>query len=975
MLIPLFVTTVLAIAQSGFSNTQHILNSDKLQMHVSTKQEQENVYWEFEAQLPQEVPNKILTMEFDLQSVGLNSIANPQITIDGQVTQTTIDNNAVEISLDKPTAKIQLVTQSTNLSSHEIALPIKLGLVDNLKTELPNEENPDDGRNTQSLEISPRETKTTNDNLNSNSGVISPNILTRENNNLLSEEESNVVANHSFVSADESSQNAEGDANDADSDESEDNKATPKLIDTNTKKLFDHFNGDNKGNLLSKSYDPKSELVLYDPNKAFDESNQDNDKHYYKAEGTNGNTVTADPTGIKGRLALPTNPQSVTAFTTDFGDAGLAPGDTMENLNFYGASNFEVFTSSDTGINYNDIQITKVRTDKDYIVETTGPDLDKNIPTRDFKANWPAYYYKKFWTPTENSVYEQIGIEFTNYIEGGSNPDFTGKPIHIYLDNIGTYHRSGSAEKEEMGAIITINSVKFSTGTSTVDSFKNPIIVFSSNFYSGVYYNKCDYVDMTIEFVTNDENKKLSEQQYLNIESNLSEESDDKAQSWMTFASLNGKKATNTNNNDPDTGSYPLENNKLFYYSRSLSEGVAWLSGDTHIKTSNLFVNSEPTEINGQNYTRYYGFVAAKKVNGKWNQSEQKIDWWEDDIKDATFYNAAISFAMIGTKHRFALISGTDGVWQNFSSRLAKENEHLVNVDEIGLRIHKTDEAGVNISGNNEQFEIIKEGGEPKSEVTIGGNTFMNLKDEFDIENKGTVGFEETRAPEGYEQDKTQYNLAFEILNPNTSTQTLDIKITDKDGNNISNPLLEWYYVRTLKEGKTDKYMYEINIKFPNKKLPENKNVLFTLEKVDHKGNPLAGAEFTLTKDEDGSTVWPLGNDSDTSFSWDGLEAGDYIVSETKTPTGFKSIEDFKIRVDDEQKLTIIDDPKNVGELKFKEDNLNNHIYTVKVANHPKQMIPKTGGNGIIYYIAIGLIIASSGAYGIAKYNQNKKRR
>lgn len=78
---------------------------------------------------------------------------------------------------------------------------------------------------------------------------------------------------------------------------------------------------------------------------------------------------------------------------------------------------------------------------------------------------------------------------------------------------------------------------------------------------------------------------------------------------------------------------------------------------------------------------------------------------------------------------------------------------------------------------------------------------------------------------------------------------------------------------------------------------PKDTVIIFTykvvVNKVDSDNNPLTGAEFTLSKKmPDGSSknYTAVTNLEGTQFSFKGLDDGNYILTETKTPNGYNSI-------------------------------------------------------------------------------------
>lgn len=104
----------------------------------------------------------------------------------------------------------------------------------------------------------------------------------------------------------------------------------------------------------------------------------------------------------------------------------------------------------------------------------------------------------------------------------------------------------------------------------------------------------------------------------------------------------------------------------------------------------------------------------------------------------------------------------------------------------------------------------------------------------------------------------------------------------------------------------------------------------------------LGGAEFTLTKQDDAAFgTKNLTSGMDGTISLDGLDAGTYILTETKAPDGYVCNSDPQTIVIDEDHNTIA------------------YVVTVNFANAP---IPHTGGMGTtLFSIVGGALIATAG--------------
>lgn len=165
---------------------------------------------------------------------------------------------------------------------------------------------------------------------------------------------------------------------------------------------------------------------------------------------------------------------------------------------------------------------------------------------------------------------------------------------------------------------------------------------------------------------------------------------------------------------------------------------------------------------------------------------------------------------------------------------------------------------------------------------------------------------------------------------------------------------------------------------------PKDKNIVFTylvnVNKKNEQGQPLKGAEFTLLKKE-GNTekvvkTFTIDN-TGTKFTVKGLDAGEYILRETKTPNGYNTIKDvkFKITADYDKNS---DDPKlnsltgtetiNLGILTFTPDKKEGSLST-DVVNKKGFKLPETGGMGrtLIYVMGGIFVVAALGYMGYKK--------
>lgn len=136
-----------------------------------------------------------------------------------------------------------------------------------------------------------------------------------------------------------------------------------------------------------------------------------------------------------------------------------------------------------------------------------------------------------------------------------------------------------------------------------------------------------------------------------------------------------------------------------------------------------------------------------------------------------------------------------------------------------------------------------------------------------------TVYVKETKAPTGYNVDPTVH--AVKVDQKDDVTELLLGNAESKD--------------TVIKGG------FEL-IKFANKPLLQS--TLATLP--DGQKQALAGAEFTATLKSSGVVAQTQTTDINGQASFQGLPYGTYVVSETKTPEGYKAVADFEVTISEE---------------------------------------------------------------------------
>lgn len=152
-----------------------------------------------------------------------------------------------------------------------------------------------------------------------------------------------------------------------------------------------------------------------------------------------------------------------------------------------------------------------------------------------------------------------------------------------------------------------------------------------------------------------------------------------------------------------------------------------------------------------------------------------------------------------------------------------------------------------------------------------------------------------------------------------------------------------------------------------------------TINKVDSNGQPLTGAGFTLHKmdeagnyhpvavgkDGEGNPVYELSGGGMTSFTWTGIDGGQYKLEETTVPSGYNSIADIVFIVDATH-ATSWEKSGNAaffnliakdadGKTVFADQDKNgieNGKLEGNVENHKGAVLPETGAQGTFLLIA-----------------------
>ena len=156
-------------------------------------------------------------------------------------------------------------------------------------------------------------------------------------------------------------------------------------------------------------------------------------------------------------------------------------------------------------------------------------------------------------------------------------------------------------------------------------------------------------------------------------------------------------------------------------------------------------------------------------------------------------------------------------------------------------------------------------------------------------------------------------------------------------------------------------------------KTPEDKNVVFTyktvVNKVDQDQKSLAGAGFTLQKKVNGTytDVKTFTAGMDTTFTFTGLDDGDYKLIESTTPAGYNTIDDVEFTIsathdttEDDPKLLTLSGDVTSGTATFATDKTAGSL-TTQIVNKKGSVLPSTGGIGTrMFYVFGGCLVAAA---------------
>lgn len=146
---------------------------------------------------------------------------------------------------------------------------------------------------------------------------------------------------------------------------------------------------------------------------------------------------------------------------------------------------------------------------------------------------------------------------------------------------------------------------------------------------------------------------------------------------------------------------------------------------------------------------------------------------------------------------------------------------------------------------------------------------------------------------------------------------------------------------------------------------PEDTVITYTtklvIDKIDgDTQQPLEGAGFTLYKDSVADEN-KIGDELTTgsTFTWTGLEAGEYILVETTVPAGYNGVKniEFEIAVKEPEEVKTGDETAEWSTTSTKISAEDASTFYGKIENNTGSLLPETGGIGTTIFYVVGLAL------------------
>ena len=143
---------------------------------------------------------------------------------------------------------------------------------------------------------------------------------------------------------------------------------------------------------------------------------------------------------------------------------------------------------------------------------------------------------------------------------------------------------------------------------------------------------------------------------------------------------------------------------------------------------------------------------------------------------------------------------------------------------------------------------------------------------------------------------------------------------------------------------------------------------------------PLEGAGFTLYKKNASGEYVAVGSEVKggemTTFTWTGLDDGDYKISETTTPDGYNTAADIEFTITAAHDVLSTNPTLTSlsGGNKFTGE-VNTGVITTDIQNNKGSTLPETGGMGTtLFYVLGGALVLCAGVLLVTKKRMSARR-
>ena len=459
-----------------------------------------------------------------------------------------------------------------------------------------------------------------------------------------------------------------------------------------------------------------------------------------------------------------------------------------------------------------------------------------------------------------------------------------------------------------------------SVGSKSIDNDHLPHAVISGNQLNVSNINLGDNQEIQVHY-----------QVHINTETN-----DFKPDYWYQ---MNGNTTFKPKGGEDTTVQFGIPSAKA--PSTTLNVKKEWhILGDEKVPDSITYTVSRDSVTDANNWTTATGTLTKAD-----NWQQEKIDHLSVNNQQV----ALPKFNNAGQNFNYQVKSEADV--PGFVSTIdGQDNTYTITNTSLGVTVKKfAANSEISLSGAN--FKLTRYTDKWAAVDTSFTPVDFNGIDTLKSIKPGYYEVIEAKAPQGY--DLKTSKIRFQI--------TTDGKFLNEDGQEIT---------ATTTPNNDGFYVYKDNSGVPVLTIVQYDALkLFDLSvvKVDaSSGTHLANAEFRLTGDNNVNVIGKSDNDGHLTFT--DLQPGQYVLEETKAPSGYHIMaKKLNITIDSQGKVSFSDSTV-ANQVTLSQDDKHNQI-TVTIKNSENSVLPKTGGTGIWPYILTGMIVLLSAlAFGYYGY-------